>query len=454
MKKLFTAFLFGISFLSTAYSQWEPQGKGVLPLAYGVDDLSAVDENVVWVLAHDDSFYPDSFPQVILRSINGGIDWDVYPVNNLYVQSLTGVNDSIAWISALDSYTSGIGYFLQTTTGGASWDQKYSYTGSINSQGDTLTSPVLKFINEKQGYFVDIQARRAGSTQDGGLTWTVNDSFYVQNEVFWFPSPQNWLEAKEDKLWFGTSKTLKKSEDGGMSWQSTSIPGDNLILSVNFDDSGYGIASTDVSYQNNAVNFLDHTVLWKSEDYGESWEPLSDLDYPVTSVTQVPGEEKTFFGVSGVYSWWFGESNSWASAYTTDGGESWTRIDQDIPYHTIDFVSISNGWAGTIGGYDYGYGADQKPIVFKWNMTSKTQKIEDISASISLWPNPFSDHLNLSCTNEIPERITLYNSSGTSLTTFRGPELSECDLSHLPSGLYTLEIQLKARVVSKKVIKR
>ncbi len=449
MKKLYLPLLFSLSLFTFCHAQWIPQGQGILPDGYGIIDLSVVDESTVWALASDrfDGDF-DTIPEIIIKSTNGGADWEVDTLDQFIdkgILSLSAVSGEIAWLSAIDAQ--GNGYFYQTN-GGDSWELKHTLPGTMNNPW----YPVLKFTDTARGYFVDAYSDRSGNTQTGGLIWNEYPivALFISGEYYSPICPQNWMEAKGDTLLYGTNKRIFRSVNGGMSWEvAHSFSGNYEITSVAFDDNGYGLASADFTIP--PINFLDYTVLKKSEDFGDTWEPLPNADLPLSCLTQVPGQSKTFFAVSGAYGWWYPQTQlSWASAYTTDGGVTWKTINRDIPYHCIGFASMDAGWVGTVGNFDYG---PDKPAIFKWDGAVGSTEKQALESGIAISPNPFTDYLHLKSEKYQVEYIECINAQGQRMAMLSASEFDRFDFSNLPSGIYFLQIHTREGVVTKKVVK-
>ena len=81
-------------------AQWQPQGSGLLPDNYTVISISAVNENVVWAVAFDETF--SNFLPKILRTLDGGDHWEVKDVEEAsgrFSLDIFGINDNIAWLT-------------------------------------------------------------------------------------------------------------------------------------------------------------------------------------------------------------------------------------------------------------------------------------------------------------------------------------------------------------------
>lgn len=424
--------------LSRAQAEWIPQALGVLPEGYGINDISAVNEEVVWAIANN-SAEPtlDADQEYILKSIDGGNAWDTIPLGDLSqleFVSLSAVSGDVAWLSMNDGQDA---FFYQTTNGGLDWALKYTLEGLPNK----VPYPVLEFVDEDRGYFVCLEVKKSGKTMDG-TNWTVTpftlNGFYVYST-----GAGNLLEAKGDTLFWGTSDRIAKSTNGGMTWGYTypDFPGMNTIYSIAFDDTGYGLAISDGDDAlPSPLWFLDHTIILKSEDFGASWEFLPDVDFPLTAMSEIPGEEKTFVAVSGVWGWWDTTYvGPWTSAYTLDGGVNWAPIDQDIPYTSISFASINAGWVGAVGNFDYG---PDKPALFKFNLMSGTKEFLVAEPNISLFPNPATDLLNVEWPETLngPVTVSIYTIQGALVRQSSLPVGQSLEVSALPPGLYTLKL--------------
>lgn len=456
MKKIFYSLLCVLLLPVFCNAQsWTPQGQGILPYNFGIIDLSAVDENTVWALASIiDKVSSDS--ALLIKSTNGGADWEVHPLKQLANRSfvsLAAVNDSTAWLTAYSSR--GISYFYQTTDGGADWALKYTVPGSFTAQ----FAPVLKFSNEQTAHYVGIWPGKSGKTTNGGTTWSAHSIPNFFNDEYWgVACPQNWLEVLGDTLWFGTSKRIFRSTNGGQNWQSIypDFPGNNQITSVAFDHSGNGLAISDNDLDLPWITgFLDHTILWKSEDFGATWALMDTVGMPLTSMTRVPEMEKTFVAVSGFGGWYEPLlQHTWVSVYTTDGGITWNEIDRGIPYHGVDFVSPQTGWAGAVGNYDYG---PDKPALFKWNgqFTTSVSNPNQMSV-LSISPNPATDFIAIQSPELISGmmHLSIFDSQGrlTNRTFVTGGQL--IDVSDLMPGIYAVKVVADERAYAGRFIKQ
>jgi len=74
------------------------------------------------------------------------------------------------------------------------------------------------------------------------------------------------------------------------------------------------------------------------------------------------------------------------------------------------------------------------------------------SSTISIYPNPTKDKINIIGTENQPINIKIYNSTGILAADFTSNE-SEIDIRHLASGLYIISIQLDELISVQKIVK-
>lgn len=78
----------------------------------------------------------------------------------------------------------------------------------------------------------------------------------------------------------------------------------------------------------------------------------------------------------------------------------------------------------------------------------------DLSTSISIYPNPTKDILKINLINTIDAEVYLYDIQGRLILNKEiNKEVSTLDISHLHSGVYILNIKTDIGTVSKKIIK-
>ena len=112
----------------------------------------------------------------------------------------------------------------------------------------------------------DSGARGLFKTSDAGKNW----------ETLEYPEYISALEISPDDsqiIFAGTGKGIFKSSDNGKSWIQIGAYRGLTVFALAFDDKGVLFSS------------VDTFGLIRSDDLGESWQDLDDLDLTVTSIT-------------------------------------------------------------------------------------------------------------------------------------------------------------------------
>ena len=155
-------------FLPKAYAQsWEAQAIDLLPINYGVYDVSVVNDSVVWAVAYDiniGSPVPSDHLIICLRSIDGGLTWEVDSIEEAQGRisfDIVAFGPDTAFIT-----TQNLGSWLgrgiyRTTDGGKTWMEVYN-----NPSGGVW----IRFFNRQEGIVINRQSM--ARTDDGGNTWT------------------------------------------------------------------------------------------------------------------------------------------------------------------------------------------------------------------------------------------------------------------------------------------
>jgi photosystem II stability/assembly factor-like uncharacterized protein len=324
--------LFLLTMLTTP--QWEMQNSGVDVRLRGV---SAVSERVAWA---------SGAGETVLRTVDGGQTW----------QKLTVTTDELDFrdVDAVDAQTA---YVLAIGNGPAS--RIYKTTDG----GKTWT---LQFKNEDQKAFLDAMSFWDANhgivfgdsvdgklyimtTADGGRVWsrvpTANLPPALQNEGAFAASGTNIAVFGTSHAWIGTGASAKarvlRTVDRGQTWQIAETPlaaGPSAgIFSIAFRDAKHGIiVGGDYRKEQEAVDNLAVT-----SDGGVTWTLVKGLSGFRSVVAYVPGTRTLVaLGPSG-------------GDYSTDDGETWTRI-TGPGFDTYSFAPRKSiGWgagaAGRIG---------------------------------------------------------------------------------------------------------
>jgi photosystem II stability/assembly factor-like uncharacterized protein len=158
-------------------------------------------------------------------------------------------------------------------------------------------------------------------TLDGGLTWqdrTPQSGTFDQHSFFALNSEAAWAVTGTGVIW--------RTQDGGQTWKSSqpvALPEDGKyqILSLQFPDVRNGWLAF------LAQNSLPNTLLFRTDDGGETWSQVTALGKPeLASYLPDTKTSMTFFdGQNGwIGGWWWKDNPSrWSALQTTNRGNSW-----------------------------------------------------------------------------------------------------------------------------------
>jgi photosystem II stability/assembly factor-like uncharacterized protein len=440
MKKTVQLFLL-LSLMTTLNAQtpsnlWTPQGLGLLPKNYDILGISIVNKDVIWAVA--DSTYasplPSNFSVKVLKTINGGTTWQVYavaPAEGRYGLDIHAVDASTAWITVqkVGVGTGGTGYdVFKTTDGGATWTSKFNtYAASL----------FVRFFDAQNGFIWNRHA--FASTTNGGESWNPSAvAGWSNTEGFYTAGITNACITIGDTIMGGTSTSrICMSPDRGVTWKFLDLVpvpffGPQVaIFSLAFKDARNGIA---LGW--NQTNYI--TYLAKTTDGGTTWTHMAN--YPFTfgsSIEYVKGTNNAYMVTD----------YDGLTAYTTNAGQSWIKIDS-TGSQCIRFLDRQTGWIGAtfskVGG----------PAMYKWNggnilSSIKVLEAEDVSLKIS--PNPTSRFLTVAYAADFkPTHLSIYDTSGKLVLEKINPSLSSqvIDLQDFSNGIYLVQLKNTEGVVA------
>ncbi|WP_205503609.1 T9SS type A sorting domain-containing protein [Rufibacter psychrotolerans] len=331
-----------ISTSSVAMAQgqatWLERASGFTTPARGIRTLDAVDEKVAWASGYDASS-ANRPTQEFTRTVDGGNTWvpGVIPGDETaYIGNIHGASATEAWAALQSSKANGNKGVFHTTNGGQTWVKQASAffnspTSFINwvtfsdaTNGVTGGDPV-------DGYF------ELYTTNNGGQNWVrvpqANLPAALPDEY----GLTNVFTTTGNATWFGTSQgRVFRSTDQGLTWRvSTPFTTSVHVSSLAFSPNGTGIA---IGLEQGTGNL----VYARTGNGGASWAPAKSQNPAgiyANDVAYVPGTPSTFV-ITGV------RSGAMGSAYSRDGGASWTVLDNDVQHLEVDFASPTAGWSG------------------------------------------------------------------------------------------------------------
>ncbi len=448
MKKLLLYFLLISSFGMKA--QWTTQATGFTNVSEGVENISIIDANTVWVLGYDgSSTTPANFQEYAL-TLNGGTTWTHGTINigntALEINNICPVSASTAWVSAV-SPTAGMGGVWKTTDGGSSWIQQnaaayidvasfmntvyfFNSTTGITS-GDPITGAT------------DFEVYR---TTDGGSTWSPITTTMPNITSGEYGYNGGNVSAGGNTFWFVTSKgKMYRTSDLGATWTKLNGPtglldfgGVSTTTSAGqlfFSDVISGVAGTNYGIciaRAGAITAPTYK-LHKTTDGGTTWTAGVAYTQPYNSLAFIKG---TTVLVGTGYTT-VGTITTYYSGFSTDYGTTWTQIDSGVQRTGIAFLNSTTGWAGgfttssTVGG------------IYKYTGPSLANSSFYIpKQSITATPNPTTGILKLTSNTVNISDVIVFDLLGKQVCNSKFNALNDVliDLSALQSGAYFVNV--------------
>ncbi|MCX6230700.1 MAG: hypothetical protein NTZ33_04080 [Bacteroidetes bacterium] len=311
MRKILFFSLFILFAFSMNAQTWTQQNTNMPGTSTGVDQVSVVDSNVVWVNGFNGSSTTNRI-KAISRTQNGGTTWTAGTYNGfgttVFPNVLTAVSYNKAFAVAMDTVSS-VASFWKTTDGGANWSL---VTGVMNTGSTTFA--------------------------DGVLFWDANNGFCYGDPV-----------AGKFDIYYTT--------DGGTTWTPTLAANVTVPISGEFGYNGYECAAK--LEGGTAVFITNMGRVYKTTNYGVNWAITTTA--PFTAITTgkiyITGTGKII--AAGILTG--GTALTWKQS--TDGGVTWTTyaptgtfyqyamtyvpysgnmLVASSPYSTLKGVSYSN----------------------------------------------------------------------------------------------------------------
>ncbi|HEU0137208.1 MAG TPA: T9SS type A sorting domain-containing protein [Flavobacterium sp.] len=422
MKKLllFSVALIGFS----AQAQfWTEKAIGVTTANRGVDNISIVDENVVWVKTYDGSGAASQTVKDISRSIDGGETWTPATfggigTGTLGMGNLHAISATTAWIAAFPTGAQAGGIY-KTTNGGSTWVKQ---TTALFNQAESFANLVYFWDanngvaqGDPQGGYFEIY-----TTTNGGTTWVRVPSANIPTPLAGEYGYTNNYDVVNNTMWFGTNMgRLFKSTDQGMTWEVNTSPvtdfgSATMSASYSFSDEMKGIMNTSAG-----MNYI-------TNDGAETWTPIAGSGLFFNDIEYIPGTSKVV--ATGL------PTLSYGTYYSYDDGVTWMEGETATQTTELEFLSETVGYGGgfvtnaTDGGI-YKYTGTQLG-------TGNFTALRQISAS----PNPTNGMLQLVNQTTSINNVVVYDLLGKQVFSSAYGSLNEVnvDLTNLQTGAYIL----------------
>ncbi|MFN8275738.1 MAG: T9SS type A sorting domain-containing protein [Flavobacteriaceae bacterium] len=332
----------------------------------GMRSISIVDDNTVWLSNSCGTSGCTTIRRYSL-STDSGLTWTTNAIDlgasatNLEIANICGVSATTAYASVFPKAAGVLGGIWKTTNAGITWSRQA--TASYNSADGASFTNLVHFWDENNGVCMGDPAGgyfEIYTTTNGGTNWTRVASANI-------PAPidaqeyglTNQFTVTGDIIWIGTTfGRILKSTDHGLTWTVSQSPIPDFGGGINGSGSG-DMAYTDA---NNGLLQTDAYELFSTADGGENWTAVTvapDTALKNFGLSEIPGQPNVYISV--------GEdllnSPARGSAYTIDGGNTWTHI-ADTDEVDGGVVAFRNNNVGFASGFST---TAIQGGIWKWN---------------------------------------------------------------------------------------
>jgi phage pi2 protein 07 len=435
--------------ISTAQAQWVQQNARFRLGFATVQDISIVNPNVVFTTsrgANGGAGYSD-----ISRTNDGGTTWvsgGINGVPGVVIPSFAGISAVDAnnvWVGFFGAQTStsteGGGYVFYSRNGGSTWT--YQSTAAFAGSAAFINDIAMYDLNNgvvvgdpNGGYF------EVYTTSNGGTQWNRVPSASLPAPLATEAGRVGVLATVGSSAWFGTNfGRVYYSTNRGSNWQvaSTGLP---EVTRLAFEDALNGLAL----YVDAGTGTI---TLSRTRDGGQTWASFAPTGPAYASgLAQVPGRPGMFVSTGFT-------TAAPGSSYTTDYGQTWTRIDQGTPRGIVGFYDAQTGWAGGIVSNS---GSFTGGIYRSAGLPTSTRSA-DLEAQLKVFPTPAAGgQLTVEWPAAFrPEQISLVNSLGQVVLTQAVATAAQTrnrtlNASALAKGVYLLRLTAPDATATRRVV--
>ncbi len=319
-----------LAFCGLARAQWSPQVTGFAsPLKS--TSVSIVNDSTVWVSAMDTT--SGASAQAFSRTSNGGTSWAAGSINGavgFHIANIHARSSSMAW-AALYKTTGDSGGVYKTTNGGTAWTRQSTATfGAPNGHPN-----FVHFFNDTIGITVGNPNGNNWEiyrTTNGGTAWTRIDSSKI-------PTPQaaemglvNGYKAIGNTVWFLTTEAagpgivmsrIYRTNNQGTSW----------FRCDSINEEAKAIAFRDTA---NGLIITASGMVAASSNGGRVFSALN------TAGSANMGALAFVPSTAGLYV----STDANGSSFSADNGTTWTSIDVVSHAGALAFSKADFGWSG------------------------------------------------------------------------------------------------------------
>ena len=464
IKKLFilSAF-FGVSLMANAQI-WVQQNTNFTGTSIGVDEISVVDANIVWVKGFNGSGTGDSRRSIYSKTIDGGTTWTAGAIGvtgTIMPSTFAASNAMKCFVAAIDTVSS-VASFWGTYDGGATW----ATVGTILNSSTSFADGV-KFWDGNKGFCYGDPTGTPKQfecyyTTDGGTTWTPAVTSVAPSPAAEYGYNGGDCSAIVRGTGIGFIITdhgrVLKTTDYGMNWALTAAPAFSStaqLASVKI----YASSANNIIAANLTTSTSTAWTWVISSDGGASWTSYTPsgkfYDY---AMCHLPGTTNRYVSTSP------STTNGAGVSYTVDGGANWTDFTDallqpsgtNIQCLAVGFYDVTTGW---VGNYD---AAQSINSILKYHDVTAGVPIQQTlnGNDVNIYPNPSNGLVNfdISGPNAGDINISVFDVMGKlifnqTLNT-HGIMNSFFDFSSYAMGVYLVKLTSGTETTTKKLMIR
>jgi photosystem II stability/assembly factor-like uncharacterized protein len=382
-----------------------------------------------------------------IRTLDGGTNWTVSTITGatgLNGSSIFAIDVNTAFAAMTDPSNATSGGVFKTTDGGLTWTKQITaFPGSGGHPAD------IHFFDADNGVVIG-NPHNANweiyTTTNGGVQWNLVSSVPAMNGEF---TGDSHYSSAGNNIWFGTvggsanNFAIYRSTNRGTTWQRFPQPA-NITLCVAFKDSLNGLASNP---------FENGNKISRTTDGGVTWTPIQNV--PTAHSTSLIAYAKGSVGsyvITSHRNIGYPVATIPGSSYSNDDGSTWNFVN-NLPHNRAEFSSWNIGWSGGVNDSVY------KWIGLPTDVKKNPVTVNNFSLSQN-YPNPFNPSTTINFSVPSSEFVTLkiYDVLGNEVATLLNEEKPagtyqvSFNASGLSSGVYFYTLTSGNFMATKKLI--
>ena len=456
MRKLLFFSMCFFLILTLKAQTWTQQNTNMSGTFIGVDQISVVDTNIVWINGFNGSGSTEKV-KLLSRTQNGGNSWEAGTYNGfgttVYPYVLTGVTYNKAFAIAMDTL-SNVASFWKTIDGGANW----SLVANVLNNGSTTFANAVLFWNSNLGFCMGDPVSGKFDiyyTTDGGNTWNPTLAANVtapQNGEFGYNGFECASKFESGYAAFITNMgRVYKTSNYGVNWTVTTTSpfgaiGTGKIYMISFDKMIVAGMETGAT-----------TYTWKqTTDGGSTWTTYAPSgNFYSYAMTYVPFSGNMLVSTSPY-------STAKGVSYSNDGGNTWTDFTDpllqingaNIQCLAVGFANVNHGW---IGNYDANMTTNS---ILKYTnyLPTNVKELEVDFNNFKIFPNPGNGNINVIFESKIKGTaiLSVFDITGKELIKSElqcsGITKSIINTNNFLKGIYYVKLQKDTDVYIQKMV--